>query len=120
MRRRSKAELITDAPRSPEEELRAREIRYVIMMLLRAVCVIVGAVLVMVRPPLLGLWLVICVLGAVLLPWAAVLLANDKAPRSEARLRNKLHRQREPEPEPEPRALTETESIEHKVIDADR
>jgi hypothetical protein len=119
MRRRAKSHLITDAPRSPEEELRAREIRYVIMMLLRAVCVIVGAVLVMVRPPLLGLWLVICVLGAVLLPWAAVLLANDRAPRPDARLRNKLHRQPTSEAA-EPRALTETESTEHKVIDAER
>jgi hypothetical protein len=118
MRRRPKPQLITDAPRNPEDELRAREVRYVIMMLLRAACVIVGAVLVMVRPPLLGLWLVICVAGAVVLPWAAVLLANDKAPRAEAKLRNKLHRQREPEPEP--RALSDTESTEHKVIDAER
>ncbi len=117
MRRRPKPQLITDAPRTPEQELRAREIRYVIMMLLRAVCVITGAILVMVRPPLLPLWLVICVVGAVVLPWAAVLLANDKAPRSEAKLRNKLHRQREPEPEP--RALSDTESVEHKVIDAE-
>ena len=118
MRRRPKAQLITDAPQNPEDELRAREIRYVIMMLLRAACVIVGAVLVMVRPPLLALWLVICVVGAVVLPWAAVLLANDKAPRADAKFRNKLLHQRPPEPEP--RALTETESTEHKVIDADR
>ena len=113
MRRVPKPQLITDAERSPEQELRAREIRYVIMMAIRALCVIAGAVLVMVRPPLLGLWLVMCVVGAIVLPWAAVLLANDRAPRPDARLRNKLHRQAKPD---EPHALTERQ---HKVIDAE-
>jgi hypothetical protein len=117
-RRGHKPQLITDAPQSPEQELRSREIRYVIMMSLRAVCVIVAAILVMTRPPLLGLWLIICVLGAVLLPWAAVLLANDKAPRADRTLRYKLRKRQEAPPVP-PNALTETESAPHKVIDAD-
>jgi len=118
MRRRTeRPQLITDAPQSPEQELRAREIRYVIMMSLRAVCVITGAILVMVRPPWLGLWLVLCVVGAVVLPWAAVLLANDKAPRSDARLRNRLHRPAEAPPEPN--ALPQTEAAPHKVIDVE-
>jgi hypothetical protein len=116
-RRTRKPELITDAPRSPEEELRSREVRYVIMMVLRAVCVIVAAILVMTRPPLLGLWLVICVVAAVLLPWAAVLLANDKAPRPEHTMRNRLRRPPEPVAPPQ-RALPEGEAP-HKVIDPD-
>jgi Protein of unknown function (DUF3099) len=69
----------------------------------------------MLRPPLLGLWLVICVAGAVILPWSAVLLANDRAPRPEHRLRNRLQRRAAP-PE-QSRALTEHESTQHKVID---
>jgi Protein of unknown function (DUF3099) len=118
MRRRTeRPQLITDAPQSPEQELRAREVRYVIMMSLRAVCVITGAVLVMVRPPWLGLWLVLCVVGALVLPWAAVLLANDKAPRADARMRNRLHRQ--PEAPPAPNALPRTEQAPPKIIDAD-
>jgi hypothetical protein len=117
-RRTRKPQLITDAPRSPEEELRSRERRYVIMMTLRAVCVIIAAILVMTRPPLLGLWLVICVLAAVLLPWAAVLLANDKAPRPENRLRNRLNRPAE-RPAPSQASLTEGEPSTHKVIDPD-
>jgi Flp pilus assembly protein TadB len=120
MRRRTeRPQLITDAPQSPEAELRAREVRYVIMMSLRAVCVITGAILVMVRPPLLGVWLVVCVVGAVVLPWAAVLLANDKAPRADAKLRNRLHKQPEAPPAA-PNALPQTQTeVPHKVIDVD-
>ena len=73
--------LITDAAESPEKELRRREIRYVIMMSIRALCLIAGAILVSTRPPLLGLWLGLCVAGMVLLPWLAVILANDRRPR---------------------------------------
>ena len=74
--------LITDAARSQSEQLRSREIRYVTMMSLRAGCLILGAVLISIRPPLLALWLVLCVAGMVFLPWAAVLIANDRPPRS--------------------------------------
>ena len=49
--------LITNAARSQDEQLRSRERRYVAMMLIRAVCVVVFAVLVGTRPPLLWLWL---------------------------------------------------------------
>ena len=31
---------------------------------------------------LLGLWLVLCAAGMVFLPWAAVLIANDRPPKS--------------------------------------
>jgi hypothetical protein len=76
--------LITDAVRSPEDQFRSRQIRYVSMMSLRAACLITGAVLVSVRPPLLPLWLILCAAGMVFLPWAAVLIANDRPAKSKA------------------------------------
>jgi hypothetical protein len=74
--------VITDAARSPEQQFRSRQIRYVTMMGLRAGCLIAGAVLISVRPPLLAFWLTLCAAGMVLLPWAAVLIANDRPARS--------------------------------------
>lgn len=82
--RRRAPVLITDAPQDPEKELRHREIRYVIMMLTRAACLVVGAILVSTRPPLWPLWLVLCIVGMVLLPWLAVILANDRPPKTKA------------------------------------
>ena len=76
--------LITDAPRSPDDQYRSRQVRYVSMMMLRAACLIGGAVLVSVRPPLLPLWLTLCAAGMVFLPWAAVLIANDRSPKTKA------------------------------------
>ena len=76
--------LITDAARSQSEQLRSRQVRYVTMMGLRAGCLILGAVLISVRPPLLPLWLILCAAGMVFLPWAAVLIANDRPPKSKA------------------------------------
>ncbi|WP_211192519.1 DUF3099 domain-containing protein [Actinoplanes sp. TBRC 11911] len=70
--------LITNAARSQEAQFRSRQIRYVTMMSIRAACLVLGAVLVSVHPPLLWLWLVLCVAGMVLLPWMAVLIANDR------------------------------------------
>jgi hypothetical protein len=79
--RRAHPILITDADEDPEKELRRREIRYVAMMLLRAACLIGGAAIVVTKPPLWGLWAVLCVIGMVLLPWLAVILANDRPPK---------------------------------------
>jgi hypothetical protein len=76
--------LITDAARSQSDQLRSREIRYVTMMAGRAACLILGAVLISVRPPLLPLWLTLCAAGMVFLPWAAVLIANDRPPKHKA------------------------------------
>ena len=85
--------LITDARRSQSEQLRSRQTRYVAMMLIRAAIVIVGAVLVGARAPLLWLWLPLCGLCMILIPWLAVILANDRAPKEQYRLANKLQRQ---------------------------
>jgi len=73
--------LITDAPENPEREQRRREIRYVIMMSIRAACLVAGAIIVSTKPPLWGLWLTLAVAGMVVLPWLAVIMANDRRPR---------------------------------------
>ena len=85
--------LITDAARSQREQLRSREIRYVTMMGLRLSCLIAGAVLISLRPPLLALWLILCAAGMVLLPWMAVIIANDRLPLTKAQ-RGALRRAR--------------------------
>jgi hypothetical protein len=76
--------LITDAARSQDEQFRSRQIRYVTMMGLRAACLIAGAILISAHPPLLPVWLILCAAGMVILPWAAVLIANDRPARSKA------------------------------------
>lgn len=107
--------IITDAERSRGDQLKSRQIRYLIMMLIRAGCLIVAAVLVTTKVPLLGLWLTLLVAAMVLLPWFAVLLANDRPPKEEHRLSRHLHRARvDPAP---PNTLAPTR--EAKVIDAD-
>ena len=106
--------VITDARRSPGEELRFREIRYVLMMCVRAVCLVAAAVLVSARAPLLWLWLPICGVGMLVVPWLAVILANDQLPKDRHRL---LHRQPEPPVRPQPPAVSSAEPP--RVIDAD-
>jgi hypothetical protein len=49
------------------------------MMLLRAVCLIAGAVIVSTKPPLWGLWLALAIAAMVLLPWFAVSAPHDQA-----------------------------------------
>jgi DUF3099 family protein len=106
--------VITDADRSPADQYRSRQIRYVSMMAARAACLIIGAILVSVRPPLLPLWLILCAAGMVFLPWAAVLIANDRPPRTKAE-RNA--------PPPRYRTMIEqqsAETIRHRTIDAEQ
>ena len=113
MARDRKAEpvLITDAPEDPERELRRREIRYVAMMLLRAVCLIAGAVIVSTKPPLWGLWLALAIAAMVLLPWFAVILANDRPAKK---------RRRVPPPPPAPYDQAALPSqASHRIIDHD-
>jgi hypothetical protein len=107
--------LITDAARSQDEQFRSRQIRYVTMMGMRAACLIIGAILISARPPLLPVWLILCAAGMVFLPWAAVLIANDRPPRSKAERAASEHPQR-----PQP-ALTEhsAEEVEYLTIDSD-
>jgi len=106
--------LITNAAQSPSDQLRSRQIRYVSMMGLRAVCLILGAVLISVQPPLLPLWLILCAAGMVFLPWAAVLIANDRPPKTKA--------EREAaKPQPTQTVIEQhsAEEIKHRTIDAE-
>jgi hypothetical protein len=106
--------LITDAARSQREQLRSREIRYVTMMGLRVSCLILGAILISVKPPLLPLWLILCAAGMVFLPWAAVLIANDRPPKSKLPRPAPpvINAQRQLDEHPRPEA-------EQRTIDAD-
>jgi hypothetical protein len=77
MKRAAPPILITDAPRSPEQEMRSRERRYLLMMGLRIALLVLAASLALAGVPLLWLWLPLCGVGMVLLPWLAVIIAND-------------------------------------------
>lgn len=68
--------LITEAEPSLDEQLAARRNKYLLMMLTRIICLIAAAVFY--RNPWL---LAVFVTGAVALPWAAVLIANDRPPK---------------------------------------
>ncbi|TNH26311.1 DUF3099 domain-containing protein [Micromonospora orduensis] len=108
--------LITDASRSQNDQLTSRQRRYVLMMGIRVACIVAGAILVGANAPLLWLWLPLCALGMVLIPWLAVLLANDRPPKEQHRLANRFHR-RQVDGTP-PMSLT-AEERPHKIIDAE-
>lgn len=106
--------LITDAARSQDDQLRSRHTRYLIMMATRVGCLILGGVLISAEVPLLPVWLTLCLLGMVLLPWAAVLIANDRPPRERA--------SRPPARPPAGRQALSTESAadaRHRTIDVE-
>ena len=60
---------ITSLPQSPDEERRGRVLRYSVAMGVRIVCVILALVL-------HGWFQLIAIIGAVLLPYFAVVVAN--------------------------------------------
>jgi predicted tellurium resistance membrane protein TerC len=73
-----KQQSITTLPPSPEEERRSRMVGYSIAMGVRIVCLILAIVV-----P--DWWKLIPILGAVVLPWIAVVVANvSMAPRTAA------------------------------------
>ncbi|MFI5931122.1 DUF3099 domain-containing protein [Actinoplanes sp. NPDC051494] len=107
--------LITNAARSQEDQLRSRQIRYVTMMGIRSLCLILGAILISVQPPLLPLWLILCVAGMVILPWLAVMIANDRPPKSRAN-------PAAPQPQQHTPTVLEQrsdEEIKHRTIDVE-
>lgn len=69
-------ESITSLPERPDDERRRRMVNYSIAMGIRVVCVILC---VFVR----GWWLVLPLLGAVVLPYVAVVLANVSTRRAD-------------------------------------
>lgn len=73
------AVLITDARPSQDRELAYRRRRYTVTMCIRAACLILAATFY--RVP----WLAISVAAlAVVLPWIAVIMANDRMPPKES------------------------------------
>ncbi|WP_370448428.1 DUF3099 domain-containing protein [Cryobacterium sp. TMT2-18-3] len=64
-----KQQSITSLPPSPEEERRARMIKYLIAMGIRMVCIVL---MLFVQ----GWWLLVCAVGAIALPYFAVVFAN--------------------------------------------
>ncbi len=83
-----------------------------LMMSFRAVCLLAAAILVGTHAPLLWLWIPICLFGMLVVPWLAVILANDRPPKQQHRLANKFHRDETPVP---PQALPSGQPP--KVID---
>jgi hypothetical protein len=75
---RERPVVITDATMSLDEERHIRIVRYVWMMSIRAGLVVLCGVLFMLDVPLLWLWITLGLVGMAVLPWLAVLLANDR------------------------------------------
>lgn len=65
----SKQQSITSLPRSPEEDRRARMLKYSITMGIRLLCIVTCFFV-----P--GYWIIIPAIGAIFLPYVAVVLAN--------------------------------------------
>jgi predicted tellurium resistance membrane protein TerC len=70
-----KTQSITSLPRSPEADRRDRMIKYALAMGIRLVCIIACLFV-------SGWWLVLCIVGAVVLPYVAVVLANVGGPQT--------------------------------------
>jgi hypothetical protein len=66
----AKQQSITSLPRSPSDDRRSRTIKYVVAMSVRLVCIVLCLVV-------HGWWILVFGLGAVLLPYVAVVLANS-------------------------------------------
>jgi len=71
----AKMQSITSIPRSPQDDRHSRVIQYSIAMGIRMVCIVLCL---FVR----GWWLLLPAIGAVVLPYIAVVLANATAQRS--------------------------------------
>jgi hypothetical protein len=111
--------LITDAQRSQEDQLRTRQTRYILMMSVRVLAVVAAAVLVTVQPPLLWLWLTLCAVGMIVVPWVAVVLANDRLPKDRHRWRRYRPDGSDSPPAVEPAAAPER-TIEPGPLGPDR
>jgi Flp pilus assembly protein TadB len=78
--------LITEAPVNADDEYNLRRKKYLIMMIIRALCIIGAA-------STFGFsgWLAAAfVAAAVVLPWSAVLIANNRPPKQAVRFRRFL------------------------------
>ena len=95
--RREDPVLITDAQMSYDEELEVRKRRYKWTMGLRIPCMILAGVFYQIP------WLAVTLLAiSVPLPWIAVLVANDRLPRTAATPNRYRHEHRASEERPHP------------------
>jgi hypothetical protein len=111
--------LITEAPVNVDDEFEHRRRRYLLMMTLRAVCIIGAASTFSISG-----WIAAgFVAAALVLPWSAVLIANDRPPKQELRFRRFVAggdraQRRLPSGQPPDGDLTESpESPQPRVID---
>lgn len=74
--RRAEPVLITEAQISQVDQHAARKKRYAITMLVRTICLIFAAVFYQI----VWLMIILAVLGTIL-PWIAVIMANDRPPK---------------------------------------
>ncbi|HJQ01567.1 MAG TPA: DUF3099 domain-containing protein [Jatrophihabitans sp.] len=113
-RHRSQAPiLITEAPVNGDDEFDRRRKRYLIMMTIRAVC-IVGAA----STFHLSGWLAAAfVVAALVLPWSAVLIANDRPPKQELRFRRFIPEARRPKQLQPAEPPGKQEPSAHRIID---
>jgi Protein of unknown function (DUF3099) len=73
--------LITDAALSLDDQHDARKRKYLIMMGLRIVCLLIA-----VATAPISLWLAVgFIVAGLALPWAAVIIANDRPPKRASR-----------------------------------
>lgn len=80
-RSRSEAVLITTAPESTDDGYDRRRKKYAIMMALRAICVLAAALTYRV-----SIFLALAfVVGGIILPWCAVIIANDRPAKKRAK-----------------------------------
>jgi Flp pilus assembly protein TadB len=80
--------VITEAEESIPDQLRRREIRYAVMMGIRAVCLVLAVIVTAAEVPYAMVWVSLCLVGMLLLPWIAVLVANDRAPKRSSQFRS--------------------------------
>jgi hypothetical protein len=84
--------VITEAEQSPQQQLNHRKKQYLGLMLLRVLCLILAAVLVSADVPHALVWVLILTGGMVAFPWIAVMVANDRPPRTESRFTTRFRR----------------------------
>ena len=110
--------LITEAPVNADDEFDRRRKRYLVMMALRAVCIVGAASTFSISG-----WLAAgFVAAALVLPWSAVLIANDRPPKQELRFRRFVgggaRAQRQlTSAEPDPAAADPRPPAEPRIID---
>ncbi len=104
--------LITEAPVNADDEFDHRRKRYLITMIIRALCVVGAACTFNISG-----WLAAAfVVGAMVLPWCAVLIANDRPPKQQVRFRRFLPGQQDGPKELSSRP-SEVEPEQPRVID---